>query len=72
MKLNGGNFTAFTLDTTTGIVTFTGSPIPKGSDVLTWSGEFDVPCRFSSDKLEVTWGTVDYGHTRVMIEEVRV
>ena len=37
-----------TLDTTTGIVTFTATV----STDITWSGEFDVPVRFDSDRLD--------------------
>jgi len=36
------------VDTTTGIVSFIA---PIGSDI-TWSGEFDVPVRFDSDRLD--------------------
>lgn len=38
----------YTLDTTTGLVTF--SVAPTGSDTLLWSGEFDVQCRFDTDE----------------------
>lgn len=37
------------VDFTTGLVTFTASP----GSVITWSGEFDVPVRFESDRLDV-------------------
>jgi uncharacterized protein (TIGR02217 family) len=40
-----------TVDTTTGIVTFGGSA-PTGVDVLTWSGDFDVPVRFDLDAMQ--------------------
>jgi len=39
----------YILDPETGIVTFTAT---NGSSI-TWSGEFDVPVRFSSDRLDV-------------------
>jgi uncharacterized protein (TIGR02217 family) len=41
------------VDTTTGIVTF-GGTAPGGGDVLTWSGQFDVPVRFDTDWLQAT------------------
>ncbi|ACC76155.1 DUF2460 domain-containing protein [Paraburkholderia phymatum] len=39
-----------TLDTTTGLVTIT--PTPLVTDVLTWSGQFDVPVRFDVDEMK--------------------
>lgn len=41
--------TDYTVDYTTGIVTFTS---PYGTSVLTWSGEFDTPVRFDTDQLK--------------------
>lgn len=38
----------FTIDTTTGIVTFDSD---VSGDTLSWSGEFDVPVRFDTDTL---------------------
>lgn len=40
-----------TVDTTTGIVTFGGSA-PTGANVITWSGDFDVPVRFDFDAMQ--------------------
>lgn len=40
----------YTIDTTTGIVTFTIAPAV--GDVVTWTGEFDVPVRFDADKFD--------------------
>lgn len=45
-----GVTTAHTLDTSTGIVTIGSSPDPA---TVTWSGEFDIPMRFDTDKLDV-------------------
>jgi uncharacterized protein (TIGR02217 family) len=39
----------YTLDTTTGLVTF--SAAPGGGDTLLWTGQFDVPVRFDADEL---------------------
>jgi uncharacterized protein (TIGR02217 family) len=41
--------TDYTLDTTTGIVTTTS---PRTAANLTWSGEFDVPMRYDTDRLD--------------------
>lgn len=50
MKLNGSPFVDFTLDDTTGIITFTDSEPPDSSDLLTWTGEYYVPVRFDTDE----------------------
>lgn len=44
-----GVVTAHSVDTTTGVVTIASAP--AAADV-TWSGEFDVPMRFDTDKLD--------------------
>lgn len=44
-----GVTTAHTLDATTGIVTIGSAP---SAATVTWSGEFDVPMRFNTDKLD--------------------
>ncbi len=52
IKKNGSNFVSsgnWTIDNTTGIVTFTSTPL--NTDTFTWSGEFDVPVRFVQDQL---------------------
>jgi len=64
----GGSALPTVLDATTGIATVTGTP-------ATWAGEFDVPCKFSNDKMDarqigdddgmfIDWGSID-------IEELR-
>lgn len=40
---------ASTLDSTTGLVSFTAT----AAEVITWGGEFDVPVRFDSDRLDL-------------------
>ena len=42
--------TNYTLDTTTGIITWIGGN-PSGTDTVRWVGEFDVPVRFDADQL---------------------
>lgn len=44
-----GVVTAHTLDTVTGIVTIASAPAAAN---VTWAGEFDVPMRFDTDKLD--------------------
>jgi uncharacterized protein (TIGR02217 family) len=44
-----GVVTAHTLDATTGVVTIGSAP---AASAVTWSGEFDVPMRFGTDKLD--------------------
>ena len=44
---NGSSTAAFTLDTTTGIVTF--NTAPANGNPLTWGGQYDVPVQFDGD-----------------------
>jgi uncharacterized protein (TIGR02217 family) len=45
--------TAFTVDTTTGIVTFLAGHIPPDGAAITAGFQFDVPVRFDTDYLEI-------------------
>ena len=45
--------TDFTVDTTTGVVTFLPGHIPAGGEAVTAGFLFDVPVRFDTDYLEV-------------------
>lgn len=47
IKANGVVLPGATVNTTTGIATFTAT----AGHVITWSGEFDVPVRFETDNL---------------------
>jgi uncharacterized phage protein (TIGR02218 family)/uncharacterized protein (TIGR02217 family) len=49
--------TGFTLEDETGAVTFTAAPLED--EVLTWSGSFDIPCRFA-DPVNVGVETLVY------------
>ena len=42
---------ASSINYTTGVVTITGH---VSGDVYTWSGEFDVPCRFDTDRMPIS------------------
>jgi len=44
----GGEPIAVTVDSETGMVSFTANP----GDAIAWSGEYDVPVRFVSDRLD--------------------
>lgn len=46
--------THFTVNTATGVVTFTGGNIPTNGQVVTAGFEFDVPVRFDTDELAVS------------------
>jgi uncharacterized protein (TIGR02217 family) len=50
---NGGAAGAYTVDYTTGIITFTTAPI--SGHVLRASFEFDLPVKFATDKFELTY-----------------
>lgn len=64
------NITHYALDTTTGIVTFV-TP-PSSGETLTWSGEFDVPCRFDNDYGQMTFTAPGiFGADQVTLIEVR-
>lgn len=51
IRANGVALPAATVDTTTGMASFTA---PAGQ-IVTWSGEFDVPVRFEADEFISSW-----------------
>lgn len=51
IAVNGAVTTNFTVNTSTGIVTFTAGHIPAASAIITAGFEFDVPVRFDTDEL---------------------
>ncbi len=53
--------THFTLDVTSGVITFTAGNIPANGAVVTAGFEFDVPVRFDTDRLEVDMASFDAG-----------
>ncbi len=61
--------THYTIDYSTGIVTFN-TPPPNGQSV-TWGGEFDVPVRFDQDQLEVDIHTLEHGALSIPLVELR-
>lgn len=50
----------WTVDTTTGLVTFTSAP--TSGTVIQWAGAFDVPARFDVDKMSLTANTLFTGN----------
>jgi len=64
--------TPFTINYNTGVIVVTA---PSGS-VITWSGEFDIPVRFESDRLDLdpitTKGSEFYLTSDVDLVEIRV
>ena len=53
--------THYTVDYSTGLVTFTGGNVPAVGQAITASFEFDVPVRFAEDTLKVSMTMDDFG-----------
>ncbi|NWG45991.1 MAG: DUF2460 domain-containing protein [Alphaproteobacteria bacterium] len=63
----------YTVDTTTGIVTFTGGNIPTAGQAITAGYEFDVPVRFDTDELTLSLEAFTAGAIQdIPIIEVRL
>ena len=71
IKKNGVPYTEFTVDYTTGMLTNTGADFVEG-DIVTWSGEFDVPVRFDDDYLSVSLDNYTLSSTSVNLIEIRL
>lgn len=64
--LTGANYS---LDATTGILTILGSPTPAPTS---WTGSFDVPVRFDTDRLGLVAEDIDYFKSQnIPVVEVR-
>ncbi len=60
----------YTLNLTTGVLTTSLSPLPMPD---TWSGQFDVPCRFDTDTLRLVAEDIEFFRSQsIPIVEVRV
>ena len=71
VAIDGAETTAFTLDATTGRVTFDEAP-PDGA-VLAAGFEFDTPVRFDTDRIDVTLETFEAGRVvAVPLVELRI
>lgn len=65
--------THFTVDTTTGEITFTMGNIPTLGQSVTAGFEFDVPCRFDQDELNINMELFSAGEIQtIKIMEIRV
>ena len=65
--------TQFTVDPSTGIVTFLAGSIPSGGQSVTAGFEFDVPVRFDTDKLEINMHGFAHGAIpNIPLVEVRL
>ena len=53
--------TQFTVNTTTGAITFLAGNIPGGGQSVTAGFEFDVPVRFETDKLDLSLAGLKHG-----------
>ena len=71
LALNGiTQITGWTINTTTGVVTFAAAPAP--GTAITAGFEFDVPVRFDTDTLDVTLDFERLGSiTSIPLLEVR-
>jgi uncharacterized protein (TIGR02217 family) len=65
--------TAFTVDTTTGLIAFQPGHVPAADAAITSGFEFDVPVRFDTDKLEINLQGFRHGAVpSIPIVEIRV
>lgn len=64
--------TDYTLDTTTGRMTFLEGHIPTAGQQVGASCEFDKPCRFDLDHLAISYATIEFGSLHVPVIEVRL
>ena len=69
--VDGVTTTAFTVDTTTGVISFTSAPADGAA--ITAGFEFDTPVRFDTDRIDVTLEGFDAGRmVAAPLIEVRV
>lgn len=63
--------THYTLNDTTGVVTFTAGNIPTAGQAVTAGFEFDVPVRFDTDKLSINLNDYNSGAAQVPLIELK-
>lgn len=56
----------------TGTVTGTAGMYPQPSDVLQWTGMFDVPCRFNTDFFDLAFNSGGLADLNLEIMEIRI
>jgi uncharacterized protein (TIGR02217 family) len=61
VAVDGEEVSAFVLDATTGIVTFTPGHVPANGAVVTAGFEFDVPVRFDADTITINLSHFEAG-----------
>ncbi len=65
--------TDYTVDHTTGLVTFVAGQIPAAGEAVTAGFEFDVPVRFDTDRLDVNLSGFEHGAIpNIPIVEIRI
>ncbi len=64
--------THWTINTATGVITFTAGNIPAAGHAVTAGFEFDVPCRFDTDHLNISLPLYLAGAVSIPLVEVRV
>lgn len=69
-KLEGDGTYPWSVDTTTGIVTFS-SAVPPDTEIVRAGYEFDVPVRFDTDKLSTLYEYYQAGTTNVPLIEIK-
>lgn len=62
--------TDYTIDYTTGLVTFTTAP--TAGHPVKWGGQFDVPARFETQRIETSWAAHIAGSQSIIVREVRI
>lgn len=67
LQTRGGDYS---FDTETGKITFVVAPAP--GDVVTWTGNFDVPVRFDSDDLDTDLASFDNFEVDIDVIELRI
>lgn len=66
-----GESTDYTIDYTTGVITFIAGSVPLAGENVNCGYEFDVPCRFGSDKLNINFNAYSVGDVSVPVKEIR-
>lgn len=72
VAVNGVSSAVWTVNTTTGVVTFNGGSAPGNGLSVTAGFEYDVPCRFDIDFLDLSFITDRIGTIDAQLVEIRV
>jgi uncharacterized protein (TIGR02217 family) len=64
--------THYTINYSTGVVTFTGGNIPTAGQAIKWAGQFDIPARFDTDQMSLNLEAIMCGEwPSINIVEIR-